>query len=110
MQYKKNHYLLWNGIVDTLRKDGIDHSKYHDFADLKYFVFESLFGTKKREETEYGCFLCEYYPKCSVCPLCVKHEYGFECKLYNDLGNAYNISEDLSECIECAEKIRDIWL
>lgn len=108
MTYKKNHYILWDKIVDTLKRDGINYSKYYKFCDLKYSRFESIFGRKKLDETVYGCFLCDYYPKCSVCPLCKKHDCGFECKLYNDLVHAYD-TLNLPKCIECAEKIRDIW-
>lgn len=98
------HYEMWDYIAGELEKAKPRDLRASNFVDSLKVSFCKV--NSKNESILYDCYLCDFYSRCSECPLFRK--YKIFCGEDNSL---YTIAKSpgysRKERVEAARKIRD---
>ena len=98
------HYEMWDYIARELEEAKPKDLRASNFVDSLKESFCSV--NSKGESVFYNCYLCDFYPRCSECPLFRK--YKMFCADDNSL---YTIAKSpgysRKKRVEAARKIRD---
>lgn len=98
------HYEMWDYIARELEK-----AKPRDLRASNFVVSLKVSFCRvnsKNESILYDCYLCDFYPRCSECPLFRK--YKMFCYEDNSLYTiAISPGHSKKERVEAARKIRD---
>lgn len=98
------HYEMWDYIAGELEK-----AKPRDLRASNFVVSlkESFCRVNsKNESILYDCYLCDFYPRCSECPLFRKYKM-FCCEDNSLYTIAISPGHSKKERVEAARKIRD---
>lgn len=98
------HYEMWDYIAGELEKAKPIDLRASNFVDSLKVSFCKV--NSKNESILYNCYLCDFYPRCSECPLFRKYKIfcGEDNSLYTI---AKSPGHSRKERVEAARKIRD---
>lgn len=98
------HYEMWDYIAGELEKAKPRDLRASNFVDSLKVSFCKV--NSKNESILYDCYLCDFYSRCSECPLFRK--YKIFCGKANSLYTiAKSPGHSRKERVEAARKIRD---
>jgi hypothetical protein len=111
---KAQHQALWGYIVERIELAAACQVPAERIGYLKEQYFESLFGEDPYDNPDYptnGCYLCDYYMDCHVCPLAREMGACMDDGQYQDLLDALGApegEEDFDLALKIAKRILNV--